>query len=121
MAIVKYTNPKTGLTYCYESTAQWDPEKGQSRPKRVYLGRWDEETQSIIKTDGNRGRKKKPADESSNADQNDPVFNKYKAAIDTLNKELMEVKEENALLKKRNQSLISLLHKIHIQSDISDK
>ena len=48
MGIVKYKNPKTGITYCYESTPKWDPEKGQARPTRTYLGRWDEETQSII-------------------------------------------------------------------------
>ena len=58
MGIVKYKNPKTGIIYCYESTPKWDPEKGQARPTRTYLGRWDEETQSIIPTNGRRGRPK---------------------------------------------------------------
>ena len=68
MGIVKYKNPKTGIIYCYESTPKWDPEKGQARPTRTYLGRWDEETQSIIPTNGRRGRPKKqdvPAEESA--------------------------------------------------------
>ena len=47
MGIVKYKNPKTGIIYCYESTPKWDPEKGQARPTRTYLGRWDEETQLV--------------------------------------------------------------------------
>ena len=65
MSISKYRNSKTGIVYCYESVAVWDRERKQSRPQRTYLGRWDETTQSIIPTEGKRGRKKsQPAAEA---------------------------------------------------------
>ena len=43
MSIVKYKN-QSGVTYAYEQTSVYDPEKKQSRPKRKYLGRVDPET-----------------------------------------------------------------------------
>ena len=55
--IVKIRNKKSGAVYAYEQTARWDPEKGQSRPVRRYLGRYDEETDTIIPTSGRRGRR----------------------------------------------------------------
>ena len=58
MAIIKHTTA-AGITYCYDSTPKWDPVKKQARPQKKYLGRWDEETQTIIPTTGKRGRKKK--------------------------------------------------------------
>ena len=56
--IVKIRNKKSGTIYAYEQTAKWDPEKGQSRPVRKYLGRYDEETDTIIPSTGRRGRKR---------------------------------------------------------------
>lgn len=55
--IVKIRNKKSGTIYAYEQTAKWDPEKGQARPVRKYLGRYDEETDTIIPSTGRRGRK----------------------------------------------------------------
>lgn len=37
-----------GKPYAYEVTARWDKEKKQSRQKRTYLGRIDEETGEIV-------------------------------------------------------------------------
>jgi hypothetical protein len=56
-AIVKIRNKKSGTIYAYEQTAKWDPEKGQARPVRKHLGRYDEETDTIIPSTGRRGRK----------------------------------------------------------------
>jgi hypothetical protein len=58
MAIVKYKN-QSGVTYAYEQTSVYDPEKKQSRPIRKYLGRVDPETGEIISTQGKRGRPRK--------------------------------------------------------------
>ena len=55
MTIVKYKN-QSGVTYAYEQTSVYDPEKKQSRPKRKYLGRVDPETGEIISTKGKKGR-----------------------------------------------------------------
>ena len=54
MSIVIYTNQKNGCRYAYESTAQWDPVAKQSRPKRKYLGRVDENG-NIIQSSHKRG------------------------------------------------------------------
>ena len=43
MSIVIYTNSKNGCKYAYESTYEWSPEHKQSRPKRKYLGRVDDD------------------------------------------------------------------------------
>lgn len=54
MSIVIYTNRKSGCRYAYESTYRYDPEKGQSRPKRKYLGRVDDDG-NIIPSSHRRG------------------------------------------------------------------
>ena len=69
MSIVKYKN-QSGITYAYESTSSYDPVTKQSRPKRKYLGRVDDETGEIISTKGKRGRPRK--DPSDKKDSKDP-------------------------------------------------
>lgn len=115
MGIVKYKNPKTGVIYCYESTPKWDPEKGQARPTRTYLGRWDEETQSIIPTNGRRGRPKKqdaPA-EGSGADGSTTELAACRAELARIREELEAVKKENARLLKQCGTLKSIISDIH--------
>ena len=115
MGIVKYKNPKTGIIYCYESTPKWDPEKGQARPTRTYLGRWDEETQSIIPTNGKRGRRKvqdvpsqgQPAEESS------AELAACREELARCREELEAVKKENARLLKQCCSLKNILSDMH--------
>lgn len=58
MSSIVKVRDKAGRVYAYEQTAVWDPEKGQSRPKRRYLGRYDEATDTIIPSSGRRGRRK---------------------------------------------------------------
>ena len=115
MGIVKYKNPKTGIIYCYESTPKWDPEKGQARPTRTYLGSWDEETQSIIPTNGRRGRPKKqdvpaegPAEDSSAAE-----LAACRAELARCREELEAVKKENARLLKQCGTLRNIISDIH--------
>lgn len=52
MSIVYQKDKRSGITYVYESKAYWDKEKKQSRAKRKLIGRLDEESGQIIKTDG---------------------------------------------------------------------
>ena len=52
MSIVYQKDKRSGITYAYENQAYWDKEKKQSRSKRRLIGRLDEETGKIIKTDG---------------------------------------------------------------------
>ena len=54
MSIVIYTNSKNGCKYAYESTYAWSPEHQQSRPKRKYLGRVDDDG-NIIYSSHKRG------------------------------------------------------------------
>ena len=61
MATVKQFDPRSGITYIYESISYWDKEKQQSRAKRTLIGKIDKETGEIVPTDGrgkNRVRKK---------------------------------------------------------------
>ena len=52
MAIVFQPDPRSGITYAYNSVSTWDKEKKQSRSKRTLIGRLDKETGEIIPTDG---------------------------------------------------------------------
>jgi hypothetical protein len=49
-AIVRQRDPRTGITYAYESVSYWDKEKQQSRAKRKLIGRVDPETGQIVPT-----------------------------------------------------------------------
>ena len=60
MAVVYQPDPRSGITYAYESTSWWDKEKKQSRSKRTLIGRLDEETGEIVPTDGRMKGEKVP-------------------------------------------------------------
>jgi len=115
MGIVKYKNPKTGIIYCYESTPKWDPEKGQARPTRTYLGRWDEETQSIIPTNGRRGRPKKQEAPAENpaADHGGTELAACREELARCREELEAVKRENSRLLKQCSTFRSIISDIH--------
>ena len=115
MGIVKKKKKKTGIIYCYESTPKWDPEKGQARPTRTYLGRWDEETQSIIPTNGRRGRPKKqevPA-EGSTIDNSAAELSACREELARCREELEAVKRENARLLKQCSTFRNIISDIH--------
>lgn len=52
MGIVYQKDKRSGITYAYENHSYWDKEKKQSRSKRKLIGRVDDKTGKIIKTDG---------------------------------------------------------------------
>ena len=99
MAIIKHTTA-AGITYCYDSTPKWDPEKKQARPHKKYLGRWDEETQSIVPSTGKRGRKKK-------ADSPEPLpASDMDQALLECREKLFKAQEELKLANERINSLV---------------
>lgn len=57
-SIVKYKDPKRGITVVYESTSHYDPVTKKSRPTKKYIGTYNEETGEIIPSSGKRGRVK---------------------------------------------------------------
>lgn len=59
MPQVRLYNKQTGITYVYEATNYYDPEKKQSRSKRKLIGKLDPVTGEIIPT-GKVGRASKP-------------------------------------------------------------
>ena len=65
MAIIHQTDKRSGITYAYETTYRWDPEKKQSRSKRTIIGRVDKATGEIVPTDG-RMKKAKSKSETDN-------------------------------------------------------
>ena len=118
MAIVKYTNPKTGVQYAYESTASWDPETHRNHPKRIYLGRVDPTTGEIIPTEGKRGRKPVqkedlPIPESASiiASPQD-----HFADLDSAHAKLQELQLQNEALLQENQRMRKALEAIFQQA-----
>lgn len=90
MAIIKHTTA-AGITYCYESTPKWDPVKKQARPQKTYLGRWDDETQTIIPSSGKRGRRKS---EDVTVNPNPPQINQDEDLLQEYQKKLEETQNE---------------------------
>ena len=114
MAIVKYKN-QSGVTYAYESISVWDPVKKQSRPKRKYLGRVDEETGEIISTEGRRGRPKKNPTLEEIPDSKMTV-DEDRISLEQVQEALVRLKEENALLQEENRRLKETLSSIYQQA-----
>lgn len=111
MAIVKYKN-QSGVTYAYESISEWDPVRKQSRPKRKYLGRVDEETGEIIPTAGKRGRpRKNPLPEETSAPSAEELSS-LKEAGETIGR----LQQENAALLEENRRLKEALSAIFQQA-----
>ena len=67
MAIIYQTDKRSGITYAYAASDQWDREKKQSRSRRTLLGRVDPDTKEIIPTDG-RGKKRAADSQTSHLD-----------------------------------------------------
>ena len=110
MAIIKHKTA-SGIIYCYDSTLKWDPNLKQARPQKTYLGRWDEETQSIIPTTGKRGRKKKEEstnDQSSMADS-DLLLQEYRNKVTGLEHELEAAKKQIEQLSHENKKYASAI------------
>lgn len=112
-----YMTNKAGITYVYEQTPFYDPEKKQSRPKKKYLGRLDPETGEIIQTAGKRIRTKKHEESdndevaslSASVKRLNEIVVDQKKKIQSLESEIDRLKKErdeaNALLAKASRIL----------------
>ena len=94
MAIIYNKDKRSGKTYVYETTYQWDKVKKQSRSKRTLIGRLDEETGEIVPTDG-RGKRRSP-----NYIPPEDNFH-VPSTIKELKAEVIRLHEENIKLKER--------------------
>lgn len=117
MAIVKYKN-QSGVTYAYESTAQWDPEKKQSRPVRKYLGKVDPETGEIIQTKGKRGRPKKENTAKAETASDDSIdyealYKKCSSSLKSAEESITRLEQENKDLQAANRRLNKALSSIY--------
>lgn len=99
MSIVNQKDKRSGITYVYESKSWWDKEKKQSRSKRRLIGRLDEESGTVIPTDG---RCKKNKDSSSVAKEipreiipNEPIANEdYKKLYEKEQRKCMKLEKK---------------------------
>ena len=118
MPIVKYKN-QSRVTYAYEQTSMYDPEKKQSRPIRKYLGKVDPETGEIISTKGKRGRppKQQTDMDSGTAAQQDfrSMYEQKCRELEKLQGELSAATEENNILKARIREFGQMISSIQAQ------
>ena len=98
MAITYNRDKRSGKTYAYETTYTWDKEKKQSRSKRTLIGRLDEETGEIVRTDG-RGKKRSP--------DYVPEEAAMPSTVPELQAELARLRRENHTLREQIQKLKS--------------
>ena len=117
MAIVKYKN-QSGVTYAYESIPVWDAEKKQSRPKRVYLGRVDDETGEIISTPRKKGRprKERVGEENTIVDEKDykTLYSEASRRVEVLTLQIAEEKKRTTLLEAENRKLLKALKDVSV-------
>jgi hypothetical protein len=76
LAIIHQFDKRSGITYAYESIAQWDKEKKMSRAKRTLIGRVDPETGEIIPTDGRRRKNMEKQVESAQTEDYKDLYEK---------------------------------------------
>lgn len=106
MSIVKYKDSRTGVTYAYESTSYYDPEKKQARPKRKYLGRVDDETGEIITT----SRRKKTSDKTDKRiSELNEVIAEQKTIIKDLEKRIAVLEKERKYFRNELSRLLDSL------------
>ncbi|MEG0227557.1 MAG: hypothetical protein RR683_02460 [Lachnospiraceae bacterium] len=98
MGIIYNKDKRSGITYVYESKSYWDKEKKQSRSKRTLIGRLDQETGEISKTDG-RCKKNSPY-QTATLTEEDEILNRLKGMkVSELKQEILRLELENKELK----------------------
>lgn len=103
MGIIYNKDKRSGITYVYESKSYWDKEKKQSRSKRTLIGRLNQETGEIIKTDG-RCKKNSPYQTVQLTEQ-DEIMDRLKGLkISELKQEILRLEIENRELKEKLKS-----------------
>lgn len=124
MPIVTYKN-QSGVTYAYDQTSVYDPEKKQSRPVRKYLGRVDPETGEIISTKGKRGRPPKKQTGADNPDTGTEDFrNLYELKCRELEKtqaQLYAAEKDISVLKMQIEEYRQVLSLIQSQVSVAMK
>lgn len=100
MGIIYNKDKRSGITYVYESKSYWDKEKKQSRSKRTLIGKLNQETGEIIKTDG-RCKKNSPYQTVTLTEQ-DEILNRLKTMkVSELKQEILRLELEKKELKEK--------------------
>jgi hypothetical protein len=117
MPIVKYTNPKTGVVYAYESTGRWNPQTQRNEPVRTYLGRVDPETGEIIPTGGKRGRKRRtPAETGEETPASSAQYENAVQSLEHAQRMLNDQQERIRQLETENAAMKAVLSSIANQT-----
>ena len=90
--IVYQKDPRNGRTYAYSATSKWDPDKRRAVQTRIYLGRYDEETNQIVpkKVKKHPDELPRPAEQITSpvvSDRNDSTV-PFEAKISSVEKQL---------------------------------
>ena len=96
---IRQYDKRNGKTYCYTQENVVDPETGKLKKKRHCIGRWDEQTQSIIPT-GNRGRPRKNITSAVDSNMNLDYKQMYLDAMET-------IKEKDKTIERLKAQVIS--------------
>ena len=132
MSIVIYTNSKNGCRYAYESTYEWSPEHKQSRPKRKYLGRVDDEGNIIYSSHQKGGARQmspktreKKAAQKAGVDPPDETAEKIRKLYEEPEKDRQEcmkrihsLEAEISELRRSNQRLKEILASVHSMTSV---
>ena len=129
MAIVIYTNRKNGCKYAYESTYQWSEEHQQSRPKRKYLGRVDDDG-NIIYSSHQRGgarvrspmteaRRNKAEGPSDDVQRLQKLYEETERDRQECMRKIHDLEAELSAAKTREKKLLGVIDSIHKLSSLT--
>lgn len=104
MAIVKYCNKNTGVTYVYESESCWDKEKKQPRNRRKIIGKIDPVTGEIVPT-GKKGRTKKETDPDAESEELKRLQDQLNACQEELRETKLQMDLQSVKIKKLETEL----------------
>ena len=108
MSFVVYTRNKNGSTYAYEVTSFRDPSTKKNRQKRIYLGKYDEETQRIIPKKEREPVSHKESDANKNSNASDKEGNETGLPVNYIqqvNQTIDSLEKEKQVLAKAFEQL----------------
>ena len=115
--IVYRKNKKTGTVYVFEAESYRDPVTKKPKSKRTYLGRLDEETQTIIPKSAEPGRRNRaksssiPEAAASSSSEAMSIIAQQRNEIECLKKEIEELNKKTQDLNRAVISARNILNK----------
>ena len=109
-AIIKQTNKKSGITYCYTSESYWVPELKQPRSRRRLIGKIDPNTGQMVPTGKSGPRRKNPPPTQSPAQPEN--VSELKADLIEANKTIQSLQQRLAEADATNARLTVAMNKM---------